>query len=506
MQPPIMEETFHGGFSVFFALDCLSSPSPVGLKQYSMLSLYNTLTKQKEVFTPLEAGQVKMYTCGPTVYDYVHIGNLRSYVMADTLRRVLEASGLTVQHVKNITDVGHLTADDVAQGDSGEDKIARKAAAEHKTPEEIATFYTDYYRQAEAALNILPPHEQPKATSYIAEMISFIERLIEQDCAYAANGNVFFAVKKFADYGKLSGNTLDALKVGARLEEHPDKRDPWDFALWLKAPAGHLMHWDSPWGVGYPGWHIECSAMNLATLGKTIDIHTGGEDNIFPHHEAEIAQSECGNGEKFSRYWVHARHLLVDGQKMSKSKGNFYKLEDVLERGFTAMDLRMLFLSAHYRSQMNFTWDALAQAKANKESLLNTYSRLVLEKDSFAGTTVDLSAIALFRAAIEDDLNTPLALSNALKYASKINLHLDKRNFGIIGNHDLESLKEIIFSFFGIKEEKLTIPDKVLELVKERKAVREKKDFAQSDELRDEIAALGYIVEDGPNGQTVRKK
>ncbi|MFA9262996.1 MAG: cysteine--tRNA ligase [Undibacterium sp.] len=477
-----------------------------------MLSLYNTLTKQKEVFAPLDAGEVKMYTCGPTVYDYVHIGNLRSYVMADTLRRVLEASGLTVKHVKNITDVGHLTADDIAQGDSGEDKIAKKAAAEHKTPEEIATFYTDYYRQAEAALNILPPHEQPKATSYIAEMISFIERLIEHDYAYAANGNVFFAVKKFADYGKLSGNTLDALKVGARLEEHPDKRDPWDFALWLKAPTGHLMHWDSPWRVGYPGWHIECSAMNLATLGKTIDIHTGGEDNIFPHHEAEIAQSECGNGVKFTRYWVHARHLLVNGQKMSKSKGNFYRLEDVLERGFTAMDLRMLFLSAHYRSQMNFTWDALAQAKANRQTFENTLSRLHRyiesnEQTSWGNQPIDLEKLrAEFFEALYDDLNTQKALASLYWLCTTINSFIDKEGLP----HPqifLDFIKNSLEEVFGlIFEVDATVPELVTQLVDKRKGARENKDFTQSDLLRDEIAKLGYIVEDSPNGQTVRKK
>jgi len=471
-----------------------------------MLSLYNTLSKQKEIFTlpPLEADHVKMYTCGPTVYDYVHIGNLRSYVMADTLRRTLEASGLSVKHVKNITDVGHLTADDIAQGDGGEDKIAKKAAAEHKTPAEIADFYTEYYRQAEAALNILPPHEQPHATAYITEMITFIAGLIAKGYAYEKNGNVFFDVNSFKDYGKLSGNTLDQLKVGARLEEHPDKKNPWDFALWLKAPKGHLMHWESPWSVGYPGWHIECSAMNLATLGPTIDIHTGGEDNIFPHHEAEIAQSECGNGKQFSRYWIHTRHLLVDGMKMSKSKGNAYRLEDVLERGFSAMDLRMLFLSSHYRSQMNFTWDALAQAQKNKESLMNTWKRLKFFENQL-GIPVALEG-PLFQSALEDDLNTPFALSIALKYSSRINSQIDKKNFGLLGKHDLDTLSEILFYYFGLKEEVIEISETVKILLEERKVARENKDFARSDTLRDEIASLGYIVEDGSDGQTIRQK
>ncbi len=470
----------------------------------SSLALYNTLSKKKEVFVPLDPPQVKLYTCGPTVYDYVHIGNLRSYVMADTLRRALEVSGFTVKHVKNITDVGHLTADDVAQGDSGEDKIARKAAAEHKTPEEIAHVYTAYYRQAESALNILPPHEQPKATSYIVEIIRFIERLIAQDYAYAANGNVFFAVKKFPEYGRLSGNTLDALKIGARLEEHPDKRDPWDFALWLKAPVGHLMRWESPWGIGYPGWHIECSAMNLATLGKTIDIHTGGEDNIFPHHEAEIAQSECGNGEPFARYWVHVRHLLVDGQKMSKSKGNFYKLEDILERGFTAMDLRMLFLSAHYRSQMNFTWEALAQAKKNREYLLAALSRLrELKTSEESEMSFDLP-YSNFINEFENDLNTPLALSTALSMAKNINFSVD--NNLTAHPEALGRYEKVLFQFFGLTEEHASTPDNVLKLAEKRIEARKAKNFVQSDALRDEIVALGYSVEDGPAGQVIKKK
>ncbi len=470
-----------------------------------MLSLYNTLAKEKQPFEAPKDGPVKMYTCGPTVYDYVHIGNLRSYVMADTLRRVLEASGLEVKHVKNITNVGHLTADDIAQGDSGEDKIAKKAAAEHKAPEEIAAFYTDYYRQAEAALNILPPHEQPKATDYIAEMITFIESLIKQGHAYAVNGNVFFDVTTFTEYGKLSGNTLDKLKVGARLEEHPDKKNPWDFALWLKAPEGHLMHWDSPWSVGYPGWHIECSAMNLATLGATIDIHTGGEDNIFPHHEAEIAQSECGNEKKFSRYWVHGRHLLVDGQKMSKSKGNFYRLEDILERGFSAMDLRMLFLSAHYRSQMNFTWEALEQAKKNKEAIFQAIRRL--EEPHSVGTLKTLGGKELlegFENILHDDLNTPGALAVTLDFIKKMNRLLDETQ--PIDAESIQKVFEHILFVFGLRFETIELPESVKILIEERKTARENKDFTRSDALRDEIMVLGYIVEDGPNGQVVRKK
>ena len=321
-----------------------------------MLFLHNTLTKKKESFESIHTGKVGIYTCGPTVYGNVHIGNLRSYLTADLLRRVLECLGYEVRHIKNITDVGHLTADDVAQGDTGEDKIEKKARAEKKTPEEIARFYEEYFREAERKMNILPAHAFPRATAHIPDMIRLIETLLDKGFAYEKNGNVFLDVTSFKSYGHLSGNTLDTLKVGARLEEHPDKRHPWDFALWLKAPDGHLMHWTSPWGTGYPGWHIECSAMSIAYLGEQFDIHTGGEDNIFPHHEAEITQSECATGRSpFARFWIHSRHLLVGGEKMSKSKGNLYTLEDIEANGFSAMDLRMAFLSSHYRSQMNFT-------------------------------------------------------------------------------------------------------------------------------------------------------
>lgn len=470
-----------------------------------MLSLYNTLTKKKEVFEPLVPGQVKLYTCGPTVYDYVHIGNLRSYVMADTLRRVLEANALAVTHVKNITDVGHLTADDLGQGDSGEDKLVKKARTEGKTPEAIAHFYTEYYHTTEAKLNILTAHTEPRATEYVPHMIEFIQGLIEKGCAYENHGNVFFDVTKFEKYGALSGNTLDKLKVGARLEEHPDKRHPWDFALWLKAPEGHLMRWESPWGVGYPGWHIECSAMNLATLGKTIDIHTGGEDNIFPHHEAEIAQSECGNNTPFVRYWVHARHLLVNGEKMSKSKGNFYKLEDILERGYSAMNLRLLFLGSHYRSQMNFTWEALEQAKKNREALFQAYTRLktLKQKDAASEATQDTS-YQEFIEALGDDLNTPLALSIMLNVAKWINTAVDKQQ--IVHPSVEVQYEKMLFDYFGLKEEVFEIPEDITRLLETRKTARENKDFAQSDALRDQILELGYIVEDGPYGQTVRKK
>jgi len=468
------------------------------------MQVYNTLTKQKEEFTPLHIGKVGMYVCGPTVYDYIHIGNIRAYVFADTLRRTLEDIGYEMRLIKNITDVGHLTADDIAQGDSGEDKVAKKAEKEHKTPEEIARFYEEYALTTEKAMNIEPAHYFPRATAHIKQMIVLIEDLIKKGHAYEKNGNVFLDVTTFPDYGKLSGNTLANLQVGARLEEHPDKKNPWDFALWLKAPIGHLMHWPSPWSEGYPGWHIECSAMSMEYLGDTLDIHTGGEDNIFPHHEAEIVQSEGVTGKPFVRYWLHTRHMLVDGTKMSKSKGNFYVLEDLIERGYTPMDFRLLLISAHYRSQMNFTWESLEQAKKNKESLFGIVERLAdlsirENSDGFDGAEF----FASFRGAMQDDLNTPLALSSALELTKKINTTLDQNEK--VNKASLEKVFEKIFFLFGLTKEAVVIPKEVDDLAAARVAARIAKDFTLSDHLRDEILALGYKVEDVADGYRVKK-
>lgn len=465
--------------------------------------LYNTLSKSKELFEPIYPGKVSMYTCGPTVYDFAHIGNLRSYVFADTLRRTLDRAGYEVRHIKNITDVGHMTADDIAQGDSGEDKIAKKALAERKTPEEIARFYEERFREDEAAMNILPAHYFPRATAHIPHMIKTIETLIGSGHAYEKNGNVFFDVTSFERYGALSGNTLEKLKVGARLEEHPDKRNPWDFALWLKAPAGHLMHWSSPWSEGYPGWHIECSSMSQEYLGDSFDIHTGGEDNIFPHHEAEIAQSECSTGKPFVRYWLHSRHILVDGAKMSKSKGNFYRLADVLERGFTPMDLRLSFLSAHYRSQMNFTWESLEQARKNKESIFKAYARVGSAAKDSAGFSA-APFVERFIAACEDDLNTPLGLAVFQELSREINIRLDA---GEALQDDVRSGFETMLSVFGLRiEAPASVPADILALAEARETARKSRDFSEADRIRDELSARGYVIEDTPDGPRVSSR
>ncbi|MFA6973363.1 MAG: cysteine--tRNA ligase [Parcubacteria group bacterium] len=476
------------------------------------LKLYNTLTKQKEEFKPLHAGKVSMYTCGPTVYDYITIGNFRSYTTPDVLRRYLEYQGYEVRQIKNITDVGHLTADDVNQGDSGDDKIEKRALQEKKTPREIADFYEEYFHARENELNIEPAHYFPRATAHVPQMIKIIERLIGSGHAYEKNGNVFFDVTSFPDYGQLSGNTLENLKVGARLEEHPDKKNPWDFALWLKAPKEHIMKWDSPWGIGYPGWHIECSAMSTEYLGDTVDIHTGGEDNIFPHHEAEIAQTECATGAKFVNFWIHTRHLLVDGAKMSKSKNNFYTLENIQDKGFTPAVLRLAFLSAHYRSQMNFTWEVMEQAKSNLQRITDFVANL---KKIGQQTTEPENASFLveiekyqqtLEEAMDDDLNTPLAMSVVYEMITKTNSLLAEQKLSSIEANKVLKLWENMNKVFGlIIPEAIEIPEEIQKIAEERKAARESKDFTASDELRDKLLRMGYTIEDLKNNNYLIK-
>lgn len=478
------------------------------------LKLYNTLTKQKEEFKPIHLGKVGMYVCGPTVYDFLHPGNLLSYMTADTLRRYLEYYGYEVRMIKNITDVGHLTEDDIAQGDSGEDKIAKKALKEKKTSKEIAEFYENYFHNAEREINIKKAHFFPRATEHIKQMINVISALVEKGYAYEVNGNVFYDVTKFKDYGKLSGNTLENLKVGARLEEHPDKKNPWDFALWLKAPKEHLMKWESPWGIGYPGWHIECSAMSSEYLGDTFDIHTGGEDNIFPHHEAEIAQSEAYSGKKFVNYWIHTRFLLTNGQKMSKSKGNFFTLEDIGKKGYSPMVLRLLFLSGHHRSQLNFTWQAMDQAKANLERItgwVNNLKNLADKNKKDSSPEIDFSHIyqKRFEEAMDDDLNTPLALSVLYELITETNKLLAENKLSAETAKNILGFWEKINKVFGlvIDEEKKEIPEEIIKLAEERKTARENKDFKKSDELRYDIEKLDYIIEDlKDNNYAIKKK
>jgi len=480
-----------------------------------MLKIYNTLTKKKEVFRPLSKKEVKMYTCGPTVYDYAHIGNLTAYIYADLLRRYLEHKGYKVKQIVNITDVGHLTDDDINQADSGEDKMLKAALREKKTPQEIAKFYTKSFFNDIKKINIKKAFHYPKATRHIPQMIKIIKGLIEKGLAYEKNGNVFFDVKKFKGYGKLSGKKLSELKSGARLEDHPDKKNPFDFALWLKAPQEHLLKWKSPWSLGYPGWHIECSAMSMEYLGKTLDIHSGGEDHIFPHHENEIAQSEGYTQKPFSRFWFHNRFLLVAGEKMSKSKGNFYTLKDITDRNYSPMAFRLLVLGSHYRSNLNFIWPKMDQSQKNLEKIskfvetLKSYSRKKITRKQETKNLLDFKKYLLkFEKALDNDLNSPLALSVLFEAIAKTNSKAQKKGLTKKEAQDGLLFWKKVSQILGIeiKRKAHLIPKKIELLAKKRQELRKQKKFEKADEKRKEIEAAGFIIEDLPNGFKIYPK
>ncbi len=385
------------------------------------LYLTNSLTGKKEEFIPLNPGEVLMYNCGPTVYDYAHVGNLRSFLMADVLRRLLEARGFTVRQVLNITDVGHMTLDDLR--DSGEDKMAVAAKRLGKDPWEVARHFTQAFFEDLKALNFLEAEAYPRATETIPEMIEMVERLVEKGHAYVVGGNVYFDVSTFPKYGRLSGNTVENLKAGARLEVNPEKRHPADFALW-KSDPNHIMQWDSPWGRGFPGWHIECSVMAQATLGDQIDIHTGGEDNRFPHHECEIAQSEAATGKTFARYWLHGGYLQVGGEKMSKSKGNFFTLRDLLEKGYDPRAIRAALISVHYRQPMNLTLEGIEEAAKNLERVHELFRKMggedaVPDRPGVADAVK--RARREFDASMDDDMNISPARAAVLGLVGEVN-------------------------------------------------------------------------------------
>ena len=460
-----------------------------------MFRLYNTLTRKTEEFKPINPDHVGIYTCGPTVYREVHIGNFRTYIGADILRRVLMYNDYRVIHIKNITDVGHMRR--MEEGGEQIDPVIEEALREGKTPQEIAEHFTKIFLEDEKKLNIFPATVYPKATDHIKEMIEIIKILLKKGYAYNVDGTVYFNVKKFKNYGKLSGNTLDKmdnLLKAVRISVETDKKDSADFALWKKAENDRLMKWDSPFGVGFPGWHIECSAMSIKYLGDTFDIHTGGEDLIFPHNEDEIAQSEGATGRKFAKYWVHGGYLLVDNEKMSRSKGNVYTISDFEKKGLDPLSFRYLTFTVHYRARMNFTFKALEGA----QTALNHLREIALGFDNPKIGCAEYEE--RFLKAINDDLDMPKALSIVWELVKSDYPDSAKAQslfkFDKVLGLELERSKELL------KKKEDPIPDEILKLVKEREELRRKKRYHLADQIRHRIKKLGYEIGDKKDGIT----
>lgn len=482
------------------------------------LQVYNTLTRQKEEFKPLQEGRVGMYVCGPTVYGHSHIGHAKSYVSFDVIVRYLRHAGYKVLYVQNITDVGHLTDD----ADEGEDKIEKESRINRIHPMQIADMYTTSYFEDMDALGILRPDITPRASGHIIEQIEIVEQLLRGGYAYVANGSVYFDVRKFAGYGKLSGRSVEDLEAGARVEVNPEKRHPADFALWKKAEPEHIMQWPSPWGRGFPGWHIECSAMSMKYLGQSFDIHGGGLENQFPHHECEIAQSECSTGKPFVKYWLHNNMVTVNGQKMGKSLGNFVTLKDAF-RKFDPLVVRFFILQSHYRSTLDFSDEALHGSKVGLEKLLNTMRNLreeISKPGAESGSTeaaVDLREYeARFVGAMNDDFNTPQAIAVLFDLSRETNALLSLES-----KYSLASLRRIeeFFKTFGggvlgivpqhpgslgAGDAKLEA-DLVSFLVDLRTDVRAQKLWPLSDKIRDGLKKLGITIEDKKDGTVWRK-
>lgn len=454
---------------------------------------YNTLTKTKEEFKPLEGNEVRIYTCGPTVYKDASIGNMKSYIFMDTLRRTLKYNGYTLKHAMNITDVGHLVSD----GDDGEDKIQRAADEENKSPLEIAKFYTDKFLQDFDRLNIDRPEIICKATDHIKEMEEFVQKLVDNGYAYETSSAVYFDVSKLDKYGILSGIDLRNQKAGARVEVDEEKRNPYDFALWIKAPENHIMKWESPWGLCYPGWHIECSTMSNKYLGDVFDIHTGGIDLVPTHHENEIAQSKGCTGKIPARFWMHCEFLLINGGKMSKSLGNVYLVQDLIDKGYEPLAFKMMCFTSHYRNKLNFTWEALEASQNALNKLRDGYKKHNQGNAKIEDTKID-EYKTKFQEAINDDLNMPIAMSviwdvvknpNKSKQLASLLLEFDK----VLGI-DIKKQND---------NRKLDLPEEISKLIEQRKQARENKDWLLSDKIRDELKEKGYIIKDTKEGMTI---
>ena len=480
----------------------------------SKLILYNTLTRRKQEFEPLHPPFVGLYVCGPTVYGDPHLGHARPAITFDLLFRYLRATGYKVRYVRNITDVGHLEND----ADSGEDKIAKKARLEELEPMEVAQYYTNRYHEAMQRLNVLPPSIEPHASGHIIEQIAMIEKILDNGFAYESNGSVYFDVEAYNKkyhYGKLSGRVLDEMMSHTRtLDGQEDKRNPFDFALWKKAVPEHIMRWPSPWSDGFPGWHMECSAMSTRYLGETFDIHGGGMDLMFPHHECEIAQSTAACGHDSARYWIHNNMITINEQKMGKSLGNFITLEELmtgnhklLAQPYSPMTIRFFVLQAHYRSTLDFSNDALQAAEKGYERLMKGISTLNKLQAS-ATSSVDISGLeARLTAAMDDDLNSPIVISELFECVRMINqIHDGKQT---ISAEDLTELKRIlhlfVFDILGLRDDLQSDNSALLSSVMNivlgiRQDAKQAKDWATSDRIRNELASIGIKVKDSKEG------
>jgi cysteinyl-tRNA synthetase len=466
----------------------MTMPSPT-------IRLFNTLTREKEVFMPIEAGKVKMYTCGPTVYDYAHIGNFRAFIFEDLLKRWLKHRGFKVTHVMNLTDV--------------DDKTIKGSQSQNIPLKQFTDFYAKAFFEDATALNIEPADVYPRATDHVPEMVALIKKLMAKSFAYKGDdGSIYFAINKFPDYGKLSKIQLQDLKKGARVNvDEYAKEDAQDFALWKAwTPEDGDVYWDTELGKGRPGWHIECSAMSMKYLGETFDIHVGGVDNMFPHHENEVAQSEAATGKPFVRYWLHNEHLLVEGKKMAKRFGNFYTFRDLQKMGCDSMAIRYLLLSTHYRQQFNFTFEGLEAAKSAVERLSNAMRRLQDINDKSSGEKISQligNVEKCFGDAMDDDLNVSVALASLFDFVREINSLLDANK---VSKQEaaqvyslLKSFDEVLGVVGEVKKEE-TLPKEAQELIAKREEARKAKDWKAADALRQQLKALGVVVEDTAQG------
>jgi cysteinyl-tRNA synthetase len=458
------------------------------------IRLHNSLTRRAEILEPLEAGTVGIYTCGSTVYKYAHIGNLRTYLFGDLLHRTLEYLGYEVRYVKNITDVGHMRNDE-HDSLAAADKMEEAAALEGKSPAEIADFYTAAWLDDEALLNILPADIMPKASDHVPEMIEMTRTLLDKGLAYEVDGTIYYDVSEFPGYGQLSGQKVDETHAGHRVDVEHDKRDPADFALWKRARQHRLMKWPSPWGEGFPGWHIECSAMSLKHLGERFDIHTGGIDLKFPHHEDEIAQSEGALGHRVVSLWMHGEFLTMADAKMAKSTGNVIRVADLPAMGYDPIAFRYLALTAHYRSKLDFTEAAMHAAASGLARLRRAVATAPAESVDL--TTEPMASIrARFTDAIADDLGTPRALAVAQSVAAATDL-TDAQRRALLLDFD----RVLGLSLDAPAPVEAPLPEGAAELLERRAAARAARDWAASDALRNELAALGVDVRDTPDGQ-----